>query len=47
LIPPVLRHEYIELLEKAHSDDKPFEQFITERIIESEKEIPVPRGAVL
>ena len=51
LIPPVLRHEYVELLEKAHRDDKPFEQFITERIIESEKEImrllhiPIPKLA--
>ncbi|HEX9060156.1 MAG TPA: Fic family protein, partial [Clostridia bacterium] len=39
VIPPVLRHEYIELLEKAHKDDKPFEQFIAERVIESYKEI--------
>ena len=39
LIPPVLRHEYIELLEKAHRDDKPFERFIAERVIESQKEI--------
>lgn len=39
VIPPVLRHEYIELLEKAHSDDKPFEQFIAERVVESQKEI--------
>lgn len=39
VIPPVLRHEYIELLEKAHRDDKPFEQFIAERIVESQKEI--------
>lgn len=49
VIPPVLRHEYIELLEKAHRDDKPFEQFIAERVIESYKEIlrllhiPIPR----
>ena len=39
IIPPVLRHEYIELLEKAHRDGKPFEQFISERVIESQKEI--------
>ena len=39
VIPPVLRHEYIELLEKAHRDDKPFEQFIAERVIESQKEV--------
>ncbi|MDO9535323.1 MAG: Fic family protein [Bacillota bacterium] len=39
VIPPVLRHEYIELLEKAHRDDKPFEQFIAERVMESQREI--------
>ena len=39
VIPPVLRHEYIELLEKAHRDDKPFERFIAERVIESQKEV--------
>lgn len=49
VIPPVLRHEYIELLEKAHRDDNPFEQFIAERVIESQKEImrllhiPIPK----
>lgn len=39
VIPPVLRHEYFELLEKAHHNDKPFEEFIAERVIESQKEI--------
>lgn len=49
VIPPILRHEYIQLLEKAHRDDKPFEEFIAERVIESEKEImrllymPIPK----
>jgi hypothetical protein len=49
VIPPVLRQEYIELLEKAYRDDKPFEQFIAERVIESQKElmrllhIPIPK----
>ncbi len=49
VIPPVLRLEYIELLEKAHRDDKPFGQFIAERVIESQKEImrllhiPIPK----
>jgi Fic family protein len=49
VIPPILRHEYVELLEKAHRDDKFFEQFIAERIIESQKEImrllhiPIPK----
>ncbi len=49
IIPPVLRHEYIELLERAHRNDEPFEQFIAERVIESQKEImrllhiPIPK----
>jgi len=49
VIPPVLRFEYIELLEKAHRDDNPFEQFIAERVIESQKgimrilHIPIPK----
>jgi hypothetical protein len=37
--PPVLRHEYITLLERAHRDDRPFVDFIAERVLESEKEI--------
>ncbi len=49
VIPPVLRHEYIELLEKAHRDDSAFEEFIAERVIEAQKEImrllhmPIPK----
>lgn len=39
VIPPILRHEYIALLEKAHMDDKPFIQFICECVLESEKEM--------
>lgn len=39
LIPPILRHEYIALLEKAHKDDIPFMEFIAERVLESEKDI--------
>jgi Fic family protein len=39
IIPPVLRHEYINLLERAHEDDQPFMDFIAERVLESEKEI--------
>jgi Fic family protein len=39
MIPPVLRHEYISLLERAHEDDQPFMDFIAERVLESEKEI--------
>lgn len=39
VIPPVLRQEYISLLEYAHKDDRPFIDFIAERVLESEKEI--------
>lgn len=39
VIPPILRHEYIALLEKAHTDEQPFIQFIADRVLESEKEI--------
>lgn len=39
IIPPVLRQEYISLLEKAHMDDNPFLEFIAERVYESEKEM--------
>lgn len=39
IIPPVLRHEYISLLERAHNNDQPFIDFIAERVLESEKEI--------
>ena len=31
LIRPILRTDYIALLEKAHEDDKPFINFIAER----------------
>jgi len=39
IIPPILRQEYISLLEKAHKNDRPFMDFIAERVLESEKEI--------
>ena len=39
IIPPVLRQEYINLLERAHEDDRPFVEFIAELVLESEKEI--------
>lgn len=39
VIPPVLRQEYISLLERAHNDDRPFIDFIAEQVLESEKEI--------
>lgn len=49
LIPPILRTDYISLLEKAHIDDKPFINFIAERELESQKDflqllhIPLPK----
>ena len=39
IIPPALRQEYIEHLEQAHTDDRPFMDFIAERVLESEKEV--------
>lgn len=39
IIPPVLRMEYISLLERAHEDAVPFIDFIAERELESQKEI--------
>lgn len=39
IIPPVLRQEYISLLELAHENDKLFVEFIAERVLETEKEI--------
>ena len=39
IIPPVLRNEYIMLLEKAHKNDKPFVRFIAERVAENQKDL--------
>lgn len=39
VIPPVLRQEYNSLLERAHKDDRPFMDFIAERVYETQKEI--------
>jgi Fic family protein len=39
VIPPVLRREYISLLEQAHTDDRPFMDFIAERVLETEKDV--------
>ncbi len=39
IIPPVLRQEYIGLLELAHTNDKPFAEFIAERVLQSYREI--------
>jgi Fic family protein len=38
LIPPILRNEYISVLEKAHEDDRPFINFIAEREQELQKD---------
>lgn len=39
IIPPILRNEYILLLEKAHKNDRQFVDFIADRVKESQKEI--------
>jgi len=39
IIPPILRTEYIALLEKAHQNDKPFVKFIVERVEETQKDL--------
>jgi Fic family protein len=50
VVPPILRQEYISLLELAHTDDRPFMDFIAERVLETEKDvmrllhIPLPKG---
>ncbi len=38
IIPPILRKDYIEALEKAHTNDKDFRQFIAERVRETQKD---------
>ena len=38
IIPPVRRPDYISLLEKAHTDDKPFIEFIAECVLETQKD---------
>ena len=38
LIPPILRNEYISLLEKAHENDSPFIDFVIDRELESQKD---------
>ena len=39
IIPPILRSQYISLLEKAHSDARAFNEFIAQQELESQKEI--------
>ena len=49
IVPPILRGDYVSLLERAHRDDRDFMEFIAEREFESQKEmlrlfqIPFPR----
>lgn len=38
IIPPILRREYIESLEKAHVDDKQFLLFVAQQVKESQKD---------
>lgn len=39
IVPPILRRDYVSLLERAHRDDGDFMEFIAEREYESQKEI--------
>lgn len=39
IVPLVVRHEYIQLLERAHKNDRPFVDFIAKRINETQKDI--------
>lgn len=39
IVPPILRMEYVSLLERAHRDDRDLMEFIAEREFESQKEI--------
>ncbi len=49
VVPPILRGDYVSLLEWAHRDDRDFVEFIAEREFESQKEmlrllrIPFPK----
>lgn len=38
IIPPVTRTEYINSLEKAHTDDSDFRRFIAERVLETQRD---------
>lgn len=39
IVPPILRREYVELLERAHHEDEPFRYFIAQRLLETQKDI--------
>jgi len=38
IIPPIRRRDYIDTLEKAHTDDKAFTTFIAEMVMETQKD---------
>lgn len=38
VIPPVVRAQYIQALERAHVDDRPFIDFIAQRVYETQKD---------
>ncbi len=38
IIPPVVRAEYIQFLEKAHTNDMPFREFIARMVLETQKD---------
>lgn len=38
IIPPILRRDYIQALEKAHTDDKDFREFIASAVRETQKD---------
>jgi len=46
IILPVLRAEYVAVLEKAHEDDASFVEFIAERALETQKDILRMLGGV-
>jgi len=39
IIPPILRSEYISLLEKAHTNDQPFTKFVAQRLLETQRDL--------
>ena len=39
VIPPIMRGEYIQTLEIAHTNTQPFHEFIVRRVIETQKEL--------
>lgn len=39
LIPAILRHDYIACLELAHANDKPFKEFIADRVVATQTDL--------